>query len=120
MENLKEKLWSDYKDAHDILGGLNVGSNEYNAINNEVERIRNELLKLEQIENEKNLKILEIENENKREKIKNIINITMFTVSSIISLITINKTFKFDQEATITSTLGKNILNGVIPKFFKH
>ena len=43
----------------------------------------------------------------------------MFGVSTLLSLYAIIRTFNFDQESTVTSTLGRNILNNVVPKLFK-
>lgn len=120
MKNLEETLWEDYTEASELLDGLDFDNPGYKIINEEVDRIRNELLKLKQIDNDRIIKEFEIKNENNKEKIKNIISIATFSLSTLISLIAINKTFKFDEGATITSTLGRNILNNFIPKFFKH
>lgn len=120
MDELEKKLWKDYEDASTLLNNMDFCSNDYKMVSEELDRIRNELLKLRQIDFDKQVKEDEIINTNRRERIKNIISIGTFACSAIISLITINKTFKFDEGATVTSTLGRNVLNGVIPKFFKH
>ena len=69
--------------------------------------------------NYSNLNKAEINAEDEREKIRNRITIVTFGISTAISLYAIVKTFRFDQDSTVTSTLGRNILNSVIPKLFK-
>lgn len=120
--NLEKALWKDYNDNLIVLNSLrkDFGSSEYKTMSEEVDHIRNELLKLKQIDNDRIIKENEIKNENRKEKIRNIITIATFSCSTLISLITINKTFKFDEGATVTSTLGRGVLNSVVPKFFKH
>lgn len=108
MSKIEEALWQDYKAISDRIEVLDIESEGYEAALEERDKLRNELLKLEQIESE-----------NKREKIRNGITVGTFVVSTGVSLYAIAKTFKFDQVATVTSTLGRNILNGVVPKIMK-
>ena len=119
MRKIKEALWTDYNEVSDLIKGLDVKSDKYKEALEERDRIRNELIKLEQIEQEKDTKLIQIESENKREKIRNGITIGTFVVTTGVSVYAITKTFKFDQVATVTSTLGRNILNGVVPKMLK-
>ena len=119
MNDIKEALWNDYKAISDLIKGLDANSEKYKAALEERDNIRNELLKLEQMKQDKELKISQTKSENEREKIRNGITIGTFVVSTAISVYAITKTFKFDQVATVTSTLGRNILNGVVPKMLK-
>lgn len=119
MSKVNEALWSDYTKANELIESSEKGSNEYSNALVERDNIRNELIKLEQIKNEKDVKMSQIESEDKRERVRNAITIGTFTVSTIVSVCAISKTFKFDQVATVTSTLGRNILNGVVPKMLK-
>lgn len=119
MSEIKEALWQDYKATSDLIKGLDVDSENYKTALEERDKIRNELLKFEQIEQDKEIKMSQIKSENEREKVRNKITIGTFVVSTGISVYAIAKTFKFDQVATVTSTLGRNILNGVVPKMLK-
>ena len=119
MNKIREALWQDYTNVNEQIKGLNADAAEYESVLSERDKLRNELIKLEQIEKENNTKLAQIESENKREKVRNGITIGTFVVSTGISLYAIAKTFKFDQVATVTSTLGRNILNGVVPKILK-
>ena len=131
MRNIKETLWNDYDKVSVIIDGrANSIDADCKIFIDERDKIRNELLELDRSEKEAELKKLQIEieaknkaaqieAEDKREKIRNQITIGTFAVTTAISMYAIAKTFKFDQVATVTSTLGRNILNGVIPKMFK-
>ena len=119
MVKIEEALWENYKKAKNRIDSLNVGSDDYVAASEELDRIRNELIKAKQIEKETEVKRFQIESENKREKTRNRISITTFTITTLVSVYGLWKTFKFDEDATITSTLGKGILNGVTPKLFR-
>ena len=119
MSKIGDALWQDYKEIGDLIGSLDNGSERYEAALDERDKIRNELIKLEQIELDREVKMVQIKSEDKREQIRNGITIGTFVVTTGVSLYAIGKTFKFDQVATVTSTLGRNILNGVIPKLMK-
>lgn len=131
MEEIKTTLWNDYKAVSNQINATNDSNNDnIKLLFEERDKIRNELIKLEQTEIEADLKKrqmeIEVKNkevqitaENSREKIRNQITIGTFTVTTMVSLYTIIRTFNFDKTATVTSTLGRNILSGAIPKLFK-
>ena len=119
MSKIEETLWSNYDDVSDQLESLEINSKEYLILLEERDKIRSELINIDQFSQETDIKISQIECDNMRDRIRNGITIGTFIISTGLSLYAINKTFKFDQVATITSTLGRNILNGVIPKMGK-
>ena len=119
MNKIEETLWKEYEKANSLIEDLEVGSEKYKEVTKVKDDIMNELLKLEQIEKEAKVKELQVESENKRDKIRNIITVGTFGLSLAFSFWSVKKTFKFDEVATVTSTMGRNILNGVLPKLFK-
>jgi hypothetical protein len=119
MEKLKQALWNDYEENSSVIDELEIGSGEYKTHMEERDKIRNELIKVEQIEADREMKNREIESDNRNEKIRNRITIATFAVSTVVSIYTVVKTFRFDQGATVTSTLGRNVLNNVTSKIFK-
>lgn len=118
MENkIEEALWQDYKNASDLINGLDIKNVEsYRIATEDRDKIRNELIKLEQMKNEKNTQNEQLKSDSRKDLVKNILSIVTFGVTTSVSIYTIIKTFKFDQVSTVTSTLGRNALNGVIPK----
>ena len=76
------------------------------------EKVRDDLIRIEEIKVERE----KIENDNMRSFITNAITITTFVIGTGVTLYGISQTFKFDSENTVTSTLGRGILNGIIKK----
>lgn len=130
MKKLNEALWANYEKVNSQIEGLTTEDDNYKLLLEERDKLRNELIKYEQttieadlkkhqIETEAKIKTGQIEAENKRDKIRNQISIATFAVTTGVSVIALYKTFKFDEVATVTSTLGRNILSNVVPKMFK-
>lgn len=117
MEKLKSALWADYNKVSELIAVVDKDDDRYTDLLDERDKLRNELIKLDQTIMETEVKKSQMEAENKREKVRNQITIGTFVVSTGISVYAILKTFKFDQTGTVTSTLGRGILNGVLPKF---
>jgi hypothetical protein len=120
--NIEEALWQDYEDAGNRIGGLNIEENvdSFKIAIEDRDKIRNELIKLEQMKNEKEIQNKQLKSDSKKELIRNIFSVGSFIVTTGLSIYTIWRTFKFDESSTITSTLGRGTLNGVIPKLKRY
>ena len=116
---LEEALWDDYRAFSEIIAYIDGEGGSKKIPLEERDKVRQQLLKLELGKYEYNIKEKEIQAENQRRDIDNRITIATFTVSTLISLYALSRTFNFDQESTITSTLGRNILNGFVPRRFR-
>ena len=116
MEEIKDALWEDYNETKKLLEDLEPGTDEYKMVSAEVDNIRKELIDVGKTDIESDIKKTQIEEDTKREKTKNCITIGTFTVTTGLSLYALLRTFKFDETDTVTSTLGRNILNSFLPK----
>lgn len=119
MNKIESTLWNNYEAVNKLILSTEISKDEYKVLLEERDKIRNELINMDQFDQEIDVKISQIECDNMKDKIHNGITIGTFIISTGVSIYAISKTFKFDQVATITSTLGRNILNGVIPKIGK-
>jgi len=128
---IEEALWNDYNDAKSKLDGLSLDDKKAEVLVKERDNIRNELieydksvkeleLKKQLSENDVKLKSKQLTTEQKNELMRNGIAIGTFLISTTVSIFTIIKTFRFDEESSVTSTMGRGVLNGVVPKLFKH
>jgi hypothetical protein len=128
---IEEALWNDYNDAKSKLDGLSLDDKKAEVLIKERDNIRNELieydksvkeleLKKQLSENDVKLKSKQLTTEQKNELMRNGIAIGTFLISTTVSIFTIVKTFRFDEESSVTSTMGRGVLNGVVPKLFKH
>lgn len=105
MRETKDAFWANYKKVDEQLKILDENSERYEILLKERDNIRNEILKLEQIEAE-----------NKREKYRNIISCTTFGVSLIVGGWSFLRTLQFDESSTLTSTNGRPIVNNFVSK----
>lgn len=119
MSKTIEALWKDYKDVNEKLTVIDTGDDRYKTLLDERDKLRNELIKLEQVKMETDVKKSQIEAEDKREKTRNMITIGTFTVTTGVGIWTVLKTFKFDETSTMTSTLGRKSITDVVSKMFK-
>lgn len=119
MNKIENTLWDNYEAIDRLIQSTEIDKKEYSMLLEERDKIRNELINIDQFDQEIDVKISQIECDNIKDKIRNGITIGTFIISTGVSVYAISKTFKFDQVATITSTLGRGILNGVIPKMGK-
>ena len=103
-DNLQELLLKDYEKIKEESVEINDLKDYQKQISLQNE-LANKIVDLEKIRTDEKI-----------EKRKHIITIITFTVTTAVSIYMANKTFKFDQSDSITSTLGKNILNNFIPK----
>ena len=128
---IEEALWNDYNDTKSQLKGLALDDKKAEVLLKERDNIRNELIEYDKSVREVDLKrqlsvedskikSMQLTTDQKNELMRNAITIGTFLVSTTVSIITIVKTFEFDRDSSVTSTMGRGVLNGVVPKLFKH
>ena len=71
MKKLKEALWNDYNENSAILNELSIGSNECKIYLEQNDKIMNELIKVEQMELDREIKYKQLESDRLNEMIKN-------------------------------------------------
>lgn len=108
MKETKETLWEDYKEVKQQIKEAGIDHPKYELLVGQLDKIRDKIVKLE-----------EIESENKRDKNRNIMTGISIGTTSVIGIWTVIKTFKFDEVATPTSTLGRNCLSMAVQRMFK-
>ena len=118
-KTVKEALWQNYEDVEKKLKGLDVKNDNYAILLDERDKIRGQLIKIEQLEQDKIIKDGQLDFEKQNEFIKNSISIISFSLNLIVCVGMAAKTFNFDNNSAITSTMGRGILNNFIPKLFR-
>lgn len=108
MKETREILLADYEDVSEKLKCVSKDEDAYKELLNDRKAIRDELVKME-----------EIDSENKRDKIRNIITIGTFSITSSLSVWALLRTLRFDESGTVTSTAGRGIVSDVVLKMFK-
>ena len=105
MKKTKENLLDDYMRAKSKLDSLTTTDNDYKLWLEEEDKVRNELVKL-----------IQIESENKRDLIRNIIQVVTWLGSLGVGVWALLASFEFDKDSTLTSTNGRNIVTNFISK----
>ena len=116
MEETRELLMDDYNRISDILKVIAPDSPDRSGLERERDNIRKELIELDSVYMNAKMKEAEIKAENKREKVRNGITIGTFLIGTYVSVWAVIRTFEFDVDGTITSTLGRGILGSIVPK----
>lgn len=105
------------------LGRTKVGTEEHEAVLDEIKTLTSSLKELKQVNIDAEdkrmnyeLKSEQLIDEKKDRKIKNGIAIASLAVTTVTSLGLAYWTFRFDEKGSITSTLGRTILNKFIPR----
>jgi len=119
MNETKDLLMKNYKNIDDTISILDKENPLRVELEKEKRNIINDLVKIESVIAEKEMKEKTLEAEDKREKIRNKITLGTFGVTTAVSIWAVLKTFRFDETGTVTSTLGRGILNNIVPRFKK-
>ena len=105
------------------LGRTKVGTEEHEAVLDEIKTLTSSLKELKEVSIDAEdkrmnyeLKSEQLIDEKKDRKIKNGIAIASLAVTTVTSLGLAYWTFRFDEKGSITSTLGRTILNKFIPR----
>jgi len=127
MKKTRELLFEDYERLDEISKIMDANSDQRKDIEDMKDKIRNEIIKLDSIEMENESKRNELEFQNKWEKIKNGFKIGGFFISTWITIWSVKTSLDFDREHTITSTVGRGMVNNgvlafnkMLDKIFKH
>lgn len=118
----KQLLMNDYTEVKELYSDLkNLGTEPQVLVDiqKQKDNIRKELIEYEIAEKDSAIKWKSIKDEEKRDKVRNYITIGTFIISTGVTIWAVLKTFRFDTESTVTSTLGRGILGNIIPKFKK-
>lgn len=117
--NIREAIWANYDEIQKEIKCIGENDDTYEIKLEERDKIRNELLKLEQLRNDREIKNIQFEIDKKNEFIRNLITIGTFSINFISCVYFTIKSFDFDKESTMTSTMGRGILSNFMPKLFK-
>lgn len=120
MKDTSKLLQEDYDRVSDLIKvTTDVTDKSYEVLLEERDKIRNEMIKLNQIDSDVEIKKIQMKEENKRDIKRNLITLGTFAVTTSISLYAFRKSLKFDETSTLTSTVGKNVVSETVLKMFR-
>ena len=125
--NVKTLLEEEIQGEFEGLNELEVGSKEYQTTVDGLTKLIDRAIEIEKMESESDekvenrvfdndLKLKQLDEEKKDRLIKNCINVAGIVIPSVITIWGTFKTFKFEEEGTITTTMGRGFINRLFPK----
>lgn len=127
MSDVRTLLNGEIQNELEILGEMRVGSDEYKvAVDgvtklvdklNDMDRIEHEYQdKFESREVEKELKLKQMRSDNVDKVVKNVLTVGTFVGTAALTVWGTQASFEFEKEGTITTIMGRNFINKLMPK----
>lgn len=116
---IKTILYEDLVKANEKLDTTEFGTDERKATVDEVVKIADRLIEVEKIEVEQKHKAKQMKDDQIDKWVRHGLTVGTTLLSAGVFIWGTVGTWKFDAEHTITSTQGRGIINGLLPKCLK-
>lgn len=127
MMNIKGLLEKEIQTEFEELGSMEAGTEEHKETVESLAKLMDRAIELEKLQsaNEEKVKDREIDNdfkimqmnEEKQDRlIKNCIAVAGIVLPIVVTIWGAKATFKFEEEGTITTTMGRGFINRLFPK----
>lgn len=120
---IKETLYKEIEDELQALNEIEVGTDEYKSSVDGVTKLLDRAIEIEKHEDEmkereaeriaKNIQVAE---EQKDRVVKNCISAGGVVLPLLVTIWGTLKSFKFEQDGTITTIMGRGFINKLLPK----
>lgn len=117
--SIKALLGEEIKEELDFLKALGIGADEHKLATDDLSKLFDRYVDLEKIDIEREelkLKAAQMEEEKKDRWIKNILTAAGIVIPVGVTIWGTLKSFKFEQEGTITTIMGRGFINKLLPK----
>ena len=125
--SIKTLLEVEIEDQFDKLSEMEKGSDEYKATVGSAIKLTDRMIELEKLEDERldkeqsrkfdsELKLSEVKEDRKDRIIKNCISVAGIVLPIIVTVWGTKTSLKFEEEGTITTSIGRGFINKLLPK----
>ena len=125
--SIKTLLEVEIEDQFDKLSEMEKGSDEYKATVDSAIKLTDRMIELEKLEDERldkeqsrkfdsELKLSEVKEDRKDRIIKNCISVVGIVLPIIVTVWGTKTSLKFEEEGTITTSIGRGFINKLLPK----
>ena len=125
--SIKTLLEVEIEDQFDKLSEMEKGSDEYKATVDSAIKLTDRMIELEKLEDERldkeqsrkfdsELKLSEVKEDRKDRIIKNCISAAGIVLPIIVTVWGTKTSLKFEEEGTITTSIGRGFINKLLPK----
>lgn len=127
MNSIKTALNDELLSEINELGNAQLGTEDYKTTVDGIAKLMDRAIELEKIdieqrekatdrETETDLKIAQLQDDKKDRFVKNLLTAAGLVVTTGITIWGTLATFKFEEEGTVTSMIGKSFINRILPK----
>lgn len=127
METIEKLLKSELEEELEALGETSLGSDDYKVAVDGITKLMDRQIEISKLnteyelkrdarENETDLKVQQMKADAKDRKIKYAISVGETVVSTVVIIWGTLKSFKFEENGTITTIMGRGFINKLLPK----
>ena len=124
---VKSLLRDEIRDEIETLSKMEVGTEGYEKTVNGLTKLMDRAIEMDKLENEQEekeknreieteLKAQQLEDEKKDRKVRNAISIAGIIIPTLVTIWGTKASFKFEQEGTVTTIMGRGFINKLLPK----
>ena len=124
---VKSLLRDEIRDEIETLSKMEVGTEGYEKTVNGLTKLMDRAIEMDKLENEQEekeknreieteLKTQQLEDEKKDRKVRNAISIAGIIIPTLVTIWGTKASFKFEQEGTVTTIMGRGFINKLLPK----
>lgn len=125
--NFKNILDEEIKTEIEELGKINLGTEDYKVTVDGLAKLMDKSIELKKLEieseekqkdreSELDARIAQIEAENRDRLVKNVLTASSIIIPAALTVWGTVKSFEFEKEGTITTTIGRGFINKLLPK----
>ena len=125
--NIEHLLNSEIEDEFENLKEMVLGSDEYTATVDGLTKLVDRAIEIDKIHAENDarfddreidteLKLQQMEDDRKDRKVRNYISIAGIVIPTAVTIWGTLKSFKFEEEGTITTIMGRGFIQKLLPK----
>jgi hypothetical protein len=117
--NVKALLGDEIKEETEFLKAIGVGTDDHKLATDDLTKLVDRYVDLEKLDIEREeikLKIAQMEEDKKDRWIKNCLSAAGIIIPVGVTIWGTLKSFKFEQEGTITTIMGRGFINKLLPK----
>lgn len=124
---IEKMLHEEIESEFECLDSLEVGTEQYKVTVDGIAKLVDRAIEIDKLnieaedkaknrEKDMDFKQQQMEEERKDRLIRNCISAASIVIPSLITIWGTVKTFKFEEEGTITSSIGRGFINKLLPK----
>lgn len=120
---IKKALYQEIEDEFQVLSEIKVGTDEYKASVDGLTKLLDRAIEIEkheaemkEREAERTAKNIQVAEEQKDRVVKNYIAAGGVVLPLLVTIWGTLKSFKFEQDGTITTIMGRGFINKLLPK----